>query len=236
MSGPEAGGLFGELYLRSTTPFLTEALTASEVRFLAARLPEGLRLDLGCGHGRHLARLGPGVVGLDFDRASLQAARAAGPVVRGDFRRLPFRSGGLDACYCWYNSLGTLTEGGLESALGEVARVLRTGGRFILQGTNPAVARANPSVRYDGVLPDGSRLEETSTWSEARALDDLTRRLTLPDGRVMAASFSIRYYAFERWRALLEGHGLEVVWVVGGVDGAELGERSKDIIVGATQS
>jgi SAM-dependent methyltransferase len=228
-----AQGLFGELYLRSTRPFLSDAVTGAEADFLAARLPPGLRLDLGCGHGRHTRRLDPTVVGLDFDALSLREAAEFGPVARGEFQSLPFRALAFDAAYSWYNSLGTLRSP--EAALTEVARVLRPGGRLIVQGSNPAAVRANPEARYSGRLPDGSHLEETSAWSEARGRDELTRRVTSPDGRVMAASFAIRYYDFEGWRALLEPRGLEVVWVVGGVDGAPLGEKSSDIILGATK-
>jgi SAM-dependent methyltransferase len=228
-------GLFGELYLRSTSPFLTEATTRAEAEFLAARLPAGLRLDLGCGHGRHLGRVGPVAVGVDFDPASLRQAKAAGPVVRGDFRALPLRRGAVDGAYCWYNSLGTLEESDLAAALGELQRVLRRGGRVIVQGTNPAVARANPEARFEGQLADGSHLEEVTRWSEARGRDELTRRLVLPDGRIMAANFFIRYYDEQAWRGLLEARGLEVTWVVGGVAGSPVNDLSSDIIVGATK-
>ncbi len=54
--GPK--GFFGELYLRSTRPFQPASVTEAESRYLGERLREagtqGLVLDLGCGHGRHL--------------------------------------------------------------------------------------------------------------------------------------------------------------------------------------
>src|SRR5258708_39006884 len=64
--------------------------------------PASRVIDIGCGHGRHavaLAERGPDVIGLDFAVALLNRARhlTAGPRtqvrwIRGDMRRLPFRS------------------------------------------------------------------------------------------------------------------------------------------------
>jgi SAM-dependent methyltransferase len=208
-------------------------MARAEADFLATRLPAGIRLDLGCGHGRHLTRLQPGTIGLDFDPLSLAQAKAAGPVVRGDFQALPLRSESLDGAYCWYNSLGTLDSEALKRALQELFRVLRPGGTLILQGTNPRVAQANPEAHFSGHLPDGAFLEEVTRWSFVKERDELHRRLTLPDGRIMAASFFIRYYAPEAWRAMLEARGFAVAWVVGGVDGGPVTDASSDVIVGA---
>src|SRR5512140_461751 len=91
---------WGELYLKTTLPFLSEATTRREAAYLASAFAgaKGPVVDLGCGHGRHadvLGRAGLRIVGLDRDGTSL-AIRPAGVVaVRGDFRELPFGDGAL---------------------------------------------------------------------------------------------------------------------------------------------
>jgi len=67
------GPFFGELYLRSTRPFLPEDVTRAEADYLS-RAFNGVRvsggvMDVGCGHGRHLSQLStPRLkVGVDFD-------------------------------------------------------------------------------------------------------------------------------------------------------------------------
>ncbi len=224
---------FGELYLRSTRPFLTEAVTQAEIAFLRARLPQGRVLDLGCGHGRHLRGLGDGVIGVDFDRTSLTEAKRFRPVTRGDFRALPFRSEAFEGAFSWYNTLTTFDPDVTRALLREAARCLKPGGRFIVQGSHPARAREHPSALYDDHLPDGSHLHEQTVWSSARGRDDIERTLTLPDGRIMSASFFIHYYDVDEWRSLLAEAGLEVQWVCGGVRGAPSDETSSDVIAGA---
>lgn len=234
-------GFFGELYLRSTRPFLPDAVSDAEAEFLEARLAEarvdGLVLDLGCGHGRHLGRLArraPGrVVGLDLDPLSLQEARQVAPVTRADLFRLPFRAGALGAAYCWYNTLGTFADEAVPLALRELARCVRPGGWLLLHGTPPHAAQWEPEAKHDAVLPDGARLLETVRFDPARSRDNLSRQLFLPDGRFMAASFFIRYYAAAEWEALLDAVGFEVRWVHGAVDGRTFDETSVDQIVGA---
>lgn len=228
-------GFFGELYLRSTRPFLSARGSDGEAAFLRSRLPvDGPVLDLGCGHGRHLERLGElPVLGVDRDGLSLREARQAAPVARGDFAALPFRSQSLAAVYVWYNTLGTFEPEEAQVMLREVARCLRPGGRFMAQGSHPQRAVEHPLSEYDGALPDGSHLLERCVWDAAGRRDRLTRRLTLPDGRVMAADFFIRYYDADEWRARLEDAGLELEWVCGGVDGSPATTASAELIVGA---
>lgn len=226
---------FGELYLRSTRPFLSDSITAAEQVFLRDQLEgSGPVLDLGCGHGRHLAgRGGLEVIGVDGDPLSLAEARALAPVARADLRRLPFRAGAFGGAWCWYNTLGTFEDGEVPPLLAGLARCLRPGGRLIIQGSHPQRAMSQPEAGYEGPLADGAQLVEKARYSPERRRDEIRRSLTLPDGRVMAASFFIRYYDLDEWRLLLAQAGFELQWWMGGIDGSPLSETSTDVIVGA---
>jgi ubiquinone/menaquinone biosynthesis C-methylase UbiE len=95
-------------------------------------------LELGCGTGRitlPLFRAGVSIVGIDRSKAMLDHAsrRAAGRValVRGDIRRLPFRSDLFGAVLAPYGMLQSLlSDADLTAALASVARVLKQGGTF----------------------------------------------------------------------------------------------------------
>jgi demethylmenaquinone methyltransferase/2-methoxy-6-polyprenyl-1,4-benzoquinol methylase len=114
-----------------------------------ARVGPGDRaLDVCCGTGDlalELARrVGPGgeVVGLDFSEPMLDLARektrAAGAAVRwmqGNALELPFGDASFDAATVGF---GVRNVADLEQGLGELRRVLRTGGRLgILEITRP---------------------------------------------------------------------------------------------------
>jgi hypothetical protein len=173
------------------------------------------------------------VVGVDRDALSLEEARRVAPVVRADFTALPLRGGTLAGAFAWYNTLGTFEPEVAAAILGEVGRCLCRGALFIAHGSHRVRAEAEPHSQYDGHLPDGSRLVEACQFDFAGRRDRLTRRLTLLDGRTMTASFFIRYYDVDEWRALLGAAGLELQWVCGGVDGSALTASSPDLIVGA---
>jgi SAM-dependent methyltransferase len=230
---------YGELYLRSTRPFLAEAVTAAEVTYLDAHLKlaqhPGVTLDLGCGHGRHLGplrALGHQVVGIDFDPLSLAEAHPKAPVLRGDFFRLPFRDASLAAAYAMYNTVFSIEDHRQLPLFREVARCLKPGGLLILQGTARAQAEREPTASFDGQLPDGSHLVERCAFDARTGHDHVTRELTLPDGRLMAASFFIRYYRLDELRVLLEQAGFEVLWVHGALDGSAPSPDSSDQLVG----
>lgn len=247
-----AGEYFGELYLRSTRCFLDAAATAAEARFigtaLGAAASSGPVLDLGCGHGRHLAALrrelsstqlqascAPLLVGVDLDLGSLTEALAEAPVVRADFRRLPFRDEAFAGAYCWYNSLGTLEDRDIVRALAEARRCLAPGGLFLLQSTHALPVRGKPTAHFEGRLPDGSWLVEEASFDPGRDRDELQRILTLPDGRVLRGAVSVRYFALDALTHFLAEAGLETVRTWGGENGAVLAPSSVDLIVGATR-
>ena len=222
---------FGELYLRSTRPFLSDVVTESEARFIRTNLPEGRRLDLGCGHGRHMQHVP--AIGIDRDPLSLTEAKSFGPVARADFRAIPFLDRVFDGAWCWYNSMGTFEDDQVPLILRELGRCVRPGGSLVIQGSHVDRAIAQPEAGFDGPLPDGSHLKERAIFNPQRRRDEIVRNLRLPDGRVMEAPFFIRYYDLDEWRGLLSEAGFELQWSVGGLDGAPLDGSSTDVIVGA---
>ncbi|MFT3708427.1 MAG: class I SAM-dependent methyltransferase [Archangium sp.] len=222
---------FGELYLRSTRPFLSADTTAAEAKFLQAQLPGQRLLDLGCGHGRHLAHVRG--FGVDRDPLSLVEAVRHAPVSRADLRRLPFRAGAFDGVWCWYNSIGTFEDDQLPLILAETARCTRPGGRLVIQGTNISRSRAQPLASYDGPIGQGDHLREWAEFDFVKKRDQIHRELTCDDGRVMEADFFIRYYEVDEWRRLLDAAGYQLAWSMGGLDGAPVDDSSMDVIIGA---
>ena len=119
------------------------------VAVAAAELPAGgVALDVGTGTGDlaiQLARSAPGahVVGLDYTGpmlalapAKAQAAAVGGQLswVRADGQTLPFVSGTFNAVT---SAFVLRNFGDLDAALGEMARVLAPGGRFVALEISP---------------------------------------------------------------------------------------------------
>jgi SAM-dependent methyltransferase len=237
------GGWFGALYRESTAGLLGPRLSTLEadVIWRLLRLQPGERvLDIACGEGRHLAALsgrGLRLVGVDADRESLISARAAATstatstptYLRADLRALPFRTC-FDAAYCWYSSLFLFDDQGNERALTEAGRVLRPGGRLLVQHANPARLAAEPEARASRVLPGGGRVEETSRYDAARGVETLSR--TLRDGaRTLAGTAHLRYYKPTEWERLAPRAGLRLRSLASAeAGGAPCTERSLDLI------
>ena len=93
-------------------------------------------LDLGCGPGWETETLpdrGYVAIGFDLSRALLGYARREHPAdghVRGDMRELPFADRSFVGCWACASMLH-LTSADLDTALAELARVLRPGAAFV---------------------------------------------------------------------------------------------------------
>lgn len=87
-------------------------------------------LDAGCGNGRIAAILtAPEVVCVDQSEAAVEATRARGLEARqADIQQLPFEDASFDVVMCNW-TLYHLPD--LDRGLGEIARVLPPGGRFV---------------------------------------------------------------------------------------------------------
>jgi SAM-dependent methyltransferase len=103
-------------------------------------LPPGEVLDAACGTGRwasYLADRGHVVTGVDQSPAMLDLARAKLPDARfldGELTRLPLDDASVDAAVC---ALALVHVADLAAAIGELARVVRPGGRIVVSDVHP---------------------------------------------------------------------------------------------------
>ena len=124
----------------------------------AAVQPGDRVLDACCGTGDLAVaaeRSGAVVTGLDFSPAMLlRARRKSGTVawVEGDLLALPFADGGFDAATVGF---GVRNVADLASALGELHRVLRPGGRLAILELTQARGPLRPffSLWFDRIVP-----------------------------------------------------------------------------------
>ena len=103
-------------------------------------------LEVGCGTGLILNRVAPiarRAVGLDLSPGMLQVARARGlDVIEGTATQLPFEDATFDLVYS-FKVLAHVPD--LAQAFTEMARVVRPGGRLVLEFYNRQSALVGPS-------------------------------------------------------------------------------------------
>ena len=130
-------------------------------------------LDLCCGMGRHsmaLAEFGYDVTGVDLSEVLLNEAVKLdeGKQVtwlRGDMREVPLDRQ-YDAVVNLFTSFGYFDEDEQnEKVLHEIHRLLKEGGRFIIDFLNPVYVQTN-------LVPQSERMEEDLLIREARAIED----------------------------------------------------------------
>ncbi|HET6347493.1 MAG TPA: class I SAM-dependent methyltransferase [Candidatus Krumholzibacteria bacterium] len=144
---------FGEVY-----PLVYPHRDVAEAVRVASRLVPMIRrerptLDVGCGNGRYMSALaaeGVDVYGVDLSEFLLAEAAGnpdlSGRLVCGDMRRLPFVPGAFGSAINMFTSFGYFdSDEDNARVLGEVARVVESGGAFVLDFINSG--RVRHSVR-----------------------------------------------------------------------------------------
>ena len=203
--------------------------TEHEVSFVAGQLPPGGRiLDLACGTGRisaPLAARGFDVSGLDISQRALGVAREVLPdadLRHGDMRQLPWPDASFDAVINLWTAFGYFeTQEEDEQALAEIARVLKPGGRFVLDTANAiGLMRMYRAQGWE-------ELEDGTFFLESRTLDVATGRMSafwtfLKDGKRTELSFDHRLYSAAEYNVLFRRASLEPVGWYGDFDGGPL--------------
>jgi SAM-dependent methyltransferase len=190
-------------------------------------------LDLGCGPGRHAAqfrRRGARVIGYDLSMPLLSRAHHRGsrdrlPVVRGDMRRLPFRTDAFDVAVNLFTSFGYFADDAQHRlVVQEAARTLHSGGTFVLDYLNADDVRRT-------LVPHEERQIGTQQVAIDRSITDsgrfVVKEIRLADtGRSVIER--VRLFAPIELEALVSAAGLTVTHRFGGYGGdgqTEPGDR-----------
>jgi SAM-dependent methyltransferase len=223
---------FSDFYLRAYAGAARDA-TAGDQALAAARLagcPEGGELlDVPCGFGRHaipLAAAGYRVVGVDraqplLDEARRRAGNARGlKLVRADYRELPFADASFDAAINLFSSLGYLGDDEDTRALAEIGRVLRPGGRLVIETMHRDLLVSGFRERDWELLGEGRLLLEQRTFEPVAGVAQSTQTLVETSGERESRTFSVRVYSVTELLAMLARAGFAETRCHGDVNGA----------------
>lgn len=234
--------LFDELYLETYAAREREEDAGPEA-LAAARLagcePPADILDAPCGYGRHsvpLARAGYRVVGVDRSEVLLaEARRRAGDVewpsfTRADHRDLPFPAGSFDAVLCIFSSLGFRGEEGDRATLRQFHRVLRRGGRVLVETTHRDRIARNFAPRTWDALPDGGWVMEERSLDILAGELDSEDALLLGSGEHRSIRYRLRLYTATELARLLGDAGFAEIEAFGDVEGGKLTIESRLVL------
>ncbi|HKA36119.1 MAG TPA: methyltransferase domain-containing protein [Thermoanaerobaculia bacterium] len=193
---------------RTEADFFEKALSAS---------PGSRILDVPCGDGRlaiDLARRGYRLTGVDISREFLEAARETasreGLAVewrRSDMRDLPWR-GEFDGAFCGGSSFGFLGDEGDQEFLGAVARTLKPGARFVLDGIK-AVEVLLPQFRERHDMTVGDlRFEAENVYDHRTGTTENLYTLTRGSQKEVKTARH-RIYTYRELASMLERAGFE---------------------------
>jgi SAM-dependent methyltransferase len=189
-------------------------------------LPPGSAIfDLCCGMGRHsvaLANEGYKVTGMDLSKVLLEQAvklDGSGRItwLEGDMRSIP-TDGPFDAVVNLFTSFGYFDEEAENAkVLSGMARILKPGGRFIIDFLNAAYVEKH-------LVPHSERMDEGIRIDESRSIEDgfVRKRIVLsepgkPDRHYLE---QVRLYGLEDFERLMAGTGLVINRVYGHYDGS----------------
>jgi ubiquinone/menaquinone biosynthesis C-methylase UbiE len=238
--------LFSEFYLRAYASDERDA-DAGEQALAAALLagyPQGGDLlDVPCGFGRHaipLARAGYRVTGIDRSQALLDEARRRagdGPApefVRADYRDLPFADASFDAALNLFTSIGFLGDEEDTRALAEIGRVLRPGGRLVIETMHRDRLVTLTTDRDWELLGEGRLLVAQSTFDYASGVAQTTQTLIGADNERESRTWSLRVYTATELVAMLERAGFADAKCYGDLEGGPLSSETRLVIVART--
>jgi ubiquinone/menaquinone biosynthesis C-methylase UbiE len=235
--------LFDEIYLR-TYAVLDRGGPQEEEARAAARLagcePGADILDAPCGYGRHtipLAQAGYHVVGVDRSPVLLEEARRrAGDGewprwVHADHRELPLEDASFDAVFCLFSSLGYRGEDGDARTLAEFHRVLRPGGRLVVETMHRDRLMHILQPRAWDPLPNGGTLIEERRFDYVEGATETDHTLLEADGTRRSVTWRIRTYTATELGKLIEAANLADLQYFGDLAGGELSRETRLVVL-----
>jgi len=199
-------------------------------------------LDSACGFGRHaipLARAGHRVVAHDRSPVLLEEARRhAGDVplrfVQGDYRELAFDDASFDLVLNLFTAIGYWGDEGDARAFAEFRRVLRPGGRFVLEVLHrDRLARIFQPRGWEP-LEDDALLVEERAFDLVRGTSGTVHEYRPADGRPERVEFDLRVYSATEIDRMLRGAGFAAVEYYGTLGGEPFTLDSRLVAVART--
>jgi SAM-dependent methyltransferase len=242
-SSPETwDAFFSDFYLRAYAD--DERREEAEAQALAAVRLTGVDetgdlLDVPCGFGRHcvpLARAGYRVTGVDRSAVLLdEARRRAGAgrwpkFTKADYRELPFRDESFDGAVNLFTSLGYLGDEQDTRVLAEIRRVLRPGGRLVIETHHRDLLVLRFSDSDWRLMGEGRLLLEQRTFDAAAGVSQTTQTLIDGAGRRESRTWSVRVYSATELLAMLERAGFAEAKAYGGFDARPFEPTSRLVI------
>lgn len=237
---------FDECYLRTYGPRQPAEVAAREALAaiaLAETPDDGTVLDLPCGYGRHTSALvaaGYRVVGADHSCAQLAEARRRWPrsraeqLVRADYRHVPLKTGVFDTALCLYSSLGYVDDATDQQVLREYRRVLKPGGRLVIETMHRdrTVLTSQPRTFHE--LPDGAILLEEAQFDPISGSLHIGQTFVASGEPSRERQYTLRLYTVTELVTMLYTAGFANANCFGGLDGAPFTPRSLLTIVART--
>jgi SAM-dependent methyltransferase len=234
---------FSDFYLRAYAH--DEADAQAEVQALAAarlaQAPEQAEvLDAPCGFGRHsipLARAGYRVTGADRAAPLIEEARRRGRGERwpkwaiADYRDLPVPDESFDLVLNLFSSLGYLGDEQDTRALAEFRRVLRPGGRLVIETMHRDALISNWSEQDWHLLGQGKLLLEQRTFDPAGGVAQMTQTLVPSSGARESRTMSLRVYTATELCAMLDRAGFSESRCYGDFEGGPFSTTSRLVIL-----
>jgi len=234
--------IFDELYLKTYARVQEDDSGDQEIEQLVATLglvPPADVLDSAAGYGRHalaLARRGFRVVAHDRSAVLLAEAerRAAGlelGFVQGDYRELPFEDAGFDVVLNLFSAIGYWADEGDLQAFREFRRVLRPGGRAVVETMHrDRLMRIFRPTDWQE-LGDGDLLLEAREFDQVEGVVNVTFSFRPHGAEPRTVRYSMRTYTTTEIVRMLRTAGFERVHAYGGYDGSPLTFDSRLVAV-----
>lgn len=233
---------FGTLY-PILYPHRDDAAASREIvallEILRIEAEKGRALDLACGTGRHTVALreaGFNVYGVDLSPVLLAKAQERsllrGRLVRGDMRNLPFQEK-FDLVVNLFTSFGYFSDTENESALCEMARILRPGGLLVMDHIN-AENLARTLVEEDCRTSGGFRIRQRRRIRDRRVQKEIT--ISGQGNFRSTIREDVRLYYPDEIRNLLRRGGFRTVELLGSFQGSLLNGESERMIVVARKN
>jgi ubiquinone/menaquinone biosynthesis C-methylase UbiE len=233
---------FTDFYLRAYAGDERDA-AAEEQALAAARLvgvDEGAELlDVPCGFGRHaipLAAAGHRVTGVDRSGPLLDEARRRASntrrlkFVRADYRDLPFPDASFDAAINLFSSIGYLGDEEDTKVLAEIGRVLRPGGRLLIETMHRDLLVHRFNETDWRLLGEGRLLLEQRTFEPVAGVAQSTQTLVETSGARESHTFSVRVYTVTELLAMLARAGFTDARCHGNLDGGAFATDTRLVI------